>query len=193
MAISKALRFEVLRRDGFACRYCGGRAPEVQLQVDHVKPVSLGGRDEPENIVTSCADCNWGKGSTPPSGELVADVADDAERWAAAMQLAVAEASAAIESEDLRWFEDAWNAWHWGADGPHRRVPLPADWRRSVRGWQARGLTRTLILEMVDVAMSRDHIPAQETFAYFAGCCWNQLRTLQDRAAQLLASAGTPE
>ncbi|MEJ7724319.1 MAG: hypothetical protein WKF64_08445 [Ilumatobacteraceae bacterium] len=34
--ISRRLRFEILRRDGHTCRYCGARAPDVPLTVDHV-------------------------------------------------------------------------------------------------------------------------------------------------------------
>jgi 5-methylcytosine-specific restriction endonuclease McrA len=29
-------RFRILNRDGFACRYCGRKAPDVMLQVDHI-------------------------------------------------------------------------------------------------------------------------------------------------------------
>jgi 5-methylcytosine-specific restriction endonuclease McrA len=39
MAVSKRTRYEVLRRDNHACRYCGGIAPDVILTVDHVTPV----------------------------------------------------------------------------------------------------------------------------------------------------------
>ena len=40
--ISKALRFEVFKRDSFTCQYCGRSAPEVVLEVDHIVPVSKG-------------------------------------------------------------------------------------------------------------------------------------------------------
>ncbi|MGC7224589.1 HNH endonuclease, partial [Mycobacteroides abscessus subsp. massiliense] len=43
MAVTKRLRYEVLRRDNYSCRYCGRSAPEVKLTVDHVVPVALGG------------------------------------------------------------------------------------------------------------------------------------------------------
>lgn len=33
MAVSKRLRYEILRRDDHACRYCGDRAPDVKLTV----------------------------------------------------------------------------------------------------------------------------------------------------------------
>mgnify|MGYP001179712174 FL=1 len=62
MAITRKLRFEVFKRDNFTCRYCGRKTPEVILEVDHVIPVSKGGTDDFENLVTSCFECNRGKG-----------------------------------------------------------------------------------------------------------------------------------
>ena len=41
MAVSKRLRYEILRRDNHTCRYCGESAPDVKLTIDHVVPVSL--------------------------------------------------------------------------------------------------------------------------------------------------------
>jgi len=64
MAITKKLRFEVFKRDNFTCRYCGRKTPEVILEVDHVIPVSKGGTDDFENLVTSCFECNRGKGGS---------------------------------------------------------------------------------------------------------------------------------
>jgi hypothetical protein len=57
-----ALRFQVLERDGFTCQYCGQRAPNVTLEVDHIKPISDGGTDEMDNLATTCRACNRGKG-----------------------------------------------------------------------------------------------------------------------------------
>lgn len=59
--ISKALRFEVFKRDSFTCQYCGRSAPEVVLEVDHIVPVSKGGTNDIFNLVTSCKECNRGK------------------------------------------------------------------------------------------------------------------------------------
>lgn len=55
------LRFKVLTRDNYTCRYCGAKAPDVKLHVDHVVPKSAGGRDELGNLVTACQACNLGK------------------------------------------------------------------------------------------------------------------------------------
>lgn len=60
-SISKKTRFEVFKRDGFKCQYCGKCAPEVVLHVDHIHPVSKGGEDDMMNYVTACFDCNSGK------------------------------------------------------------------------------------------------------------------------------------
>lgn len=61
MSVTRSQRFEILARDNFTCRYCGRRAPHVQLHVDHVHPVSRGGTDDPLNLVAACVDCNMGK------------------------------------------------------------------------------------------------------------------------------------
>ncbi len=57
----KKMRFDVLHRDKFTCRYCGRSAPDVILQVDHIFPKSKGGSNTLENLITSCVDCNIGK------------------------------------------------------------------------------------------------------------------------------------
>lgn len=60
-SISKKIRFEVFKRDKFTCQYCGKSAPEVILQIDHIKPVSKGGDNDILNLVTACESCNNGK------------------------------------------------------------------------------------------------------------------------------------
>ena len=62
-SISKKMRFEVFKRDSFTCQYCGRKAPDVVLHVDHITPVSKGGKNALMNLVTSCFDCNMGKGA----------------------------------------------------------------------------------------------------------------------------------
>jgi hypothetical protein len=62
MSISVKLRFEVFNRDNFTCGYCGRKTPEVILELDHVIPLSKGGTDDLDNLITSCFECNRGKG-----------------------------------------------------------------------------------------------------------------------------------
>lgn len=61
--LSKKLRFEVFKRDSFTCQYCGVVAPDVILHVDHICPVSAGGDNDITNLITSCQECNSGKGA----------------------------------------------------------------------------------------------------------------------------------
>lgn len=61
-AIPKKVRFEVFKRDKFTCTYCGRKAPDVVLEVDHIIPVAEGGKNDIMNLTTSCRDCNRGKG-----------------------------------------------------------------------------------------------------------------------------------
>ena len=70
-SISKKLRFEVYKRDSFTCQYCGRKAPDVALNVDHVVPVSKGGTNDILNLITSCFDCNNGKRDIPLNEENV--------------------------------------------------------------------------------------------------------------------------
>lgn len=81
MAVSKRLRYEVLRRDGHRCHYCGVRASAAPLTVDHIVPKTLGGTDQSSNLVTACFDCNAGKSSTRPDESLVRDVANAEREW----------------------------------------------------------------------------------------------------------------
>lgn len=60
-AISKKLRFEVFKRDKFTCQYCGKKAPDVILVIDHIQPVSKKGTNDILNLITSCQSCNQGK------------------------------------------------------------------------------------------------------------------------------------
>lgn len=62
-SLSPKQRFEVFKRDSFRCQYCGKTAPDVLLEVDHIKPVKEGGTNDIINLITACKDCNRGKGA----------------------------------------------------------------------------------------------------------------------------------
>ena len=57
----KRLRFEVFKRDLFACQYCGAQPPGAVLVIDHVEPVAAGGTSTIDNLITACETCNQGK------------------------------------------------------------------------------------------------------------------------------------
>jgi 5-methylcytosine-specific restriction endonuclease McrA len=57
-------RKNILRRDGHRCLYCG--RGDVPLTVDHVLPLSRGGEETWENLVSACVKCNNKKGDRTP-------------------------------------------------------------------------------------------------------------------------------
>ncbi len=59
-------RTNVMVRDKYICQYCGTIYSATQLNMDHVKPRSRGGRTTWTNIVASCHVCNAKKGNKTP-------------------------------------------------------------------------------------------------------------------------------
>lgn len=59
----KYSRRNVQIRDRYSCQYCG---VSQDLTIDHVVPLSRGGRTTWENVVTACRKCNGRKGSRTP-------------------------------------------------------------------------------------------------------------------------------
>lgn len=60
--MTDSLRYDILKRDNFRCQICGSCAQDgVKLHVDHVIPVSKGGKTVEENLRTLCDRCNMGK------------------------------------------------------------------------------------------------------------------------------------
>ncbi len=184
MAVTKRVRYEVLRRDNFTCRYCGGSAPDVRLVVDHVLPEVLGGKSEPSNLVAACEPCNSGKTSTTPDGPLVEDVKQDAIRWARAMQIAAQGAASERDERDQfrQAFLDKWNVWK--VDGEF--IPLPIEWPNTIDAFSRAGLEATDIADAVDIAMRKQHIKHGSLFKYFCGICWRMLDDRRETATALV-------
>lgn len=60
--MSDSLRYDILKRDNFRCQICGITASEgAKLHVDHIVPVSKGGKTIASNLRTLCDRCNMGK------------------------------------------------------------------------------------------------------------------------------------
>jgi hypothetical protein len=58
----------LFQRDGHLCLYCGEIFPAKQLSRDHVRPLSQGGPDNWNNVVTACVRCNNHKAGRTPEG-----------------------------------------------------------------------------------------------------------------------------
>lgn len=176
MAVSKRIRFEVLRRDNYTCRYC--RSADSELTIDHVTPVALGGTDDPANLVACCKDCNAGKASTSPDEGTVTNVAEDAVRWAAAMRDAAAIMSAEVDERDayIGAFLSAWPS--------YRNVP--SHLTDTVGRFYDLGLPLAVMLDAAETAGGARGV--YDRPAYFAGICWKRVRAMQDVASRIMSS-----
>lgn len=62
LKMTRSMRYDVLVRDRFTCQICGAsREDGVRLHVDHIYPISKGGKTTMKNLQTLCEDCNVGK------------------------------------------------------------------------------------------------------------------------------------
>lgn len=122
----KRLRFDVFKRDQFTCQYCGLKAPEVVLQIDHITPVALGGGNDILNLRTACTACNAGKSDKPLSENATID--------ARRKQLE--------ELEERRQQLDMMHEWHLSlADMDHQQVRMAEDLWFKFLGKEGRELT----------------------------------------------------
>jgi len=188
MAATKRTRFEVLKRDNHTCRYCGVSAPDAVLTVDHVVPVSLGGSDDPSNLVAACKDCNSGKSSTSPSASTVAQVSEDALRWRKAMELANEMAQSERQSAQVQIdaFRDRWSEWGYpGRNGGREMFPLPGGWEYRVKELFAAGLSIDDIGEAIDLAIGNKYV--KDEFYYMIGVCRQKIAQRQAVAQALIA------
>jgi hypothetical protein len=183
--IPKRVRFEVLRRDNYTCRYC--RSTSNELTIDHVTPVVLGGTDDPANLVAACRDCNGGKSSSTPDAATVAQVSDEHLRWAAAVKSAADRAIAgdAALAASVDGIREYWDACVPGFRQNQPRYRLPSDWRATIESLLAAGLPDVMILDSIDVATSRPNL--DQVFRYMIGVANNKLAKLHEDARSSLA------
>lgn len=188
MAVSRRTRFEVLRRDGHTCRYCGASAPDVPLTVDHVIPEALGGSDEPNNLVTACQPCNAGKSSMAPDQALVEDVDATAMLYAKAINLAaeLRRGEIAATVRQVEEFHALWENWGYNdSNGERQTVEMDAYWISTIERFLAAGLTVDDMEPLVVTAM-RSKAFHDDKWRYFCKCCWNEISTRQEMALRLI-------
>ena len=56
LPIPKKLRAAIIERDNGICVYC--KCEPDKLVIDHIFPVSRGGKNEPDNLCVACVSCN---------------------------------------------------------------------------------------------------------------------------------------
>ncbi len=166
MAISTRTRFEVFKRDGFRCIYCGASPVERPLHVDHVEPISKGGTDDPANLVTACAECNLGKSSVPlREKRLAPNIATEADQEHAEqireylkLQKKIARARTKVADEFLAYWDER-------LGGYHSQVPS------MVPGW-LREFSLDRLMEAVGIT-SRKRKGLTQSLKYFCGILRN--------------------
>lgn len=183
MSIRPKVRFEVFKRDGFTCAYCGRKPPDVTLEADHILPLSEGGDSDIENLITSCWDCNRGKGAgllddrAPVSVDLEAKSEEIAERE---RQLRAYHAvrNAVAKRQDEQ-FNRVWDYWFdlWG-ETSMSRYHLP--WKSSLRTFIDQ-LGEAEVMQAMDVARDKFHWPSSNAARYFAGVCKRKVAKLEGR------------
>lgn len=169
LPVSKRTRFEVFKRDGFTCQYCGATPPNL-LEVDHIHPVVEGGTNDTDNLITSCQDCNRGKGAVPLDvvPKSLAERASEVEE----REAQIAAYSAIMEAARDRLEDDAWRVaevLHPGASEGYSIANLT-----SIKRF-LRELSLHDVLDAAEMAAGR-HGHGRGGFKYFCGICWNWIR-----------------
>jgi hypothetical protein len=172
-AISKSIRFEIFKRDRFTCQYCGRTVPQVILHVDHITAVISGGTDDINNLITSCADCNLGKGARSlknmpaPLMDKTVEIQERREQINAYRAL--------IDAERETTESEAWEIveiFSPGAQTFDRR-----DFASVERFLGKLGFIE--VREAAEIAVNA-RVSKFKRFAYFCGVCFNKLRRADD-------------
>lgn len=171
--ISKKVRFEIFKRDGFSCQYCGSTPPKVVLHVDHIIPVARGGCNDDDNLVTSCLGCNLGKGARSLAEipvPLATRAAEVAEREAQLRGY-----SEVMEKRRERLENDSWRVADIYLEGYGIGPQIHADLFRSIRLFVDKLGVHTC-MDAMEFAVSKMSWNQKKGFKYFCGMCWNRVR-----------------
>lgn len=171
-ALSKKLRFDVFKRDGFVCAYCGATPPSVVLQVDHIHPVAEGGKNALDNLITSCQPCNIGKGVN-----LLTNIPISLKEKASF----VAEQEAQIKGfyKVMKAQEDRVEAEMWDVaeiiKAGSSESGMNRQWCSSIRRF-LKTLAFFEVKDSAEIASLKFPTGGRKTFLYFCGICHRKMR-----------------
>jgi hypothetical protein len=173
VTVSSKLRFEVFKRDGFTCQYCGRKTPAVVLELDHIDPKSKGGGNEETNLITSCFDCNRGKGARVLSS-VIPSAADRAER------VSEAEAQLRAYRKELAKVEKRKQRDLGAVNAAYQETFKDQELTRHFLEGSVRSFIEKLPLEEVEWSMRRacdkfSH-SGGKAIKYFCGICWTKIK-----------------
>jgi Fe2+ or Zn2+ uptake regulation protein len=58
-------RLKIFERDNYQCHYCKKQLTRFTVTLDHIQPVSQGGDNSYNNLITACLHCNSERGNRP--------------------------------------------------------------------------------------------------------------------------------
>jgi HNH endonuclease len=187
MPLTLSARFEVFKRDGFTCQYCGRKTPDVVLEVDHVIPRAADGGDEPENLVTACFDCNHGKAARllddrapTPSVAAQADMLCEREEQLRAYH----ELRDEITERRNQTYDTVRNHWFdvWGATSLNRwHMP----WDNTLRAAVDK-LGPTEVMDAMDITATRFGYVTSNAVRYFGGILKRKVAAYDGRIVQCI-------
>lgn len=173
MSASKKIRFEIFKRDGFKCAYCGKSPPAVVLEVDHIEPKAKGGKDDINNYITACFDCNRGKRDIPlkkiPSQiQENLDVIREKESQLKEYRRFIAKIEKRL-TNDSEEINDIYSKHYpeWEFSDQFKNVSL----RRFLQL-----LPKHRVIEALNIAMIKWPNNKDRVIPYFCGICWNMIR-----------------
>lgn len=183
MTVNNRLRFEVLRRDDYACHYCHRK--DIPLTVDHVVPQALGGKDEAENLVACCMDCNSGKSSINPDEPLVAQVSEEANKFQKLLRIAIGDKAVAIEDE-REYCDHVRDIWESVTEiDDEYCFPMPNTWKSAARYWAEIDVPDEYLRYAFEIAREKcdmKRLPRYKAFNYASGIISNLLSSAADTA-----------
>jgi len=151
-------------------QYCGN-TPPIVLQVDHIHPVSKGGENNIDNLITSCQPCNIGKGVG-----LLNDIPKSLKNRAkeiAENELQIQQYNKILSSRADRIEKEAW-------------VVIERLEGCEVGGYDTKrilSIKRFIgllpineILEAADITASKFTYIGAKQWKYFCAVCWNKIK-----------------
>jgi hypothetical protein len=170
-ALSKRLRFETFKRDGFKCVYCGSHPPNVVLEADHITPVKEGGKNRIENLVTSCFNCNRGKGANLLTSIPESINENSAERIQQYKEyIKYVKEKDKIDNELIDMVCKVYESFNEGY--------TPNDKFRVDIGFFIKKIGFEKTKRAMEITMAKDRIWSNGTIKYFCGVCWNMYRDM---------------
>lgn len=177
-SIGKRSRFEIFKRDKFACQYCGRTPPSVILEIDHIAPVSKGGKSDSINLITACFDCNRGKADIPlnqipPSLDSQIQEQKDRRKQVLAYNKFLLSSRKADEAEIVelgKYWYNQFREQNKYCFGQSRQI--------SVKTF-LKHMAQAEIMDAMDIAISRQRPNGDDddrTFRYFCGVCWKIIK-----------------